>query len=101
MGSWLNKTPDTVVLPLTPQSLVLQSKLYFTIDIVEEGSMGSNWPRFPADYLESRRESIYDQICQFDLNVNGVHAWLLDRGPWISYVLHFFQARISVISATY
>jgi len=72
---------------LTPHNSAPRSKLYFTVDLVEDVEMGAKWPRFPADYLDSRRDSIYDQIYQYDWSISEVHEWLLNRGPWVSYVL--------------
>lgn len=46
--------------------------------------MTSKWPRFPTDYLESRKESICEQVNQHNFNVHDLHDWLLKRGPWIS-----------------
>lgn len=75
---------DKVDSPLTPRTPAQASKLFFTVDTIEQDKMSSKWPRFPTDYLESRRDLIYDQIHQYDLTVGDVHELLLKRGPWVS-----------------
>lgn len=77
---------DKVDSLLTPPNSALLSKLYFTVDLIEDFDMGSKWPRFPTDYLESRRDSIYDQLHQYDLSITEIHELLLKNGPWVSYV---------------